>query len=48
MIPSVFPYEEEEGILRIKLLRQVTDSMGIPIIDDELMEQMEKVLSDSK
>ena len=48
MIPSVFPYEEEEGILRIQLLRQVTDSMGTPIIDNELMEQIEKVLSDSK
>ena len=47
MIPSVIPYEEEEGIL-IEVAAAGYGQHGIPIIDDELMEQMEKVLSDSK
>lgn len=46
MIPSVFPFNREEGIMRIRMIKQLTDFMGIPVIDDVLLKRMEAVLSD--
>lgn len=46
MIPSLFPFNREEGVMRIRMVKQLTDFMGIPIIDKELLKRLEEVISE--
>ncbi len=36
-VPTLFPYSKEEGIIKLKIIQQVTESMGLPVIDDEII-----------
>lgn len=44
MIPTIFPYDMEEGIARLKTIKSVSEFMGVPMIEDELIEKMESLL----
>ncbi len=37
-IPAIFPTSSQQLVKRFELLQQQTDSLGIPFIDDEVME----------
>lgn len=36
-VPTVFPYSKEEGIIKLKIIQHVTASMGLSVIDDEMI-----------
>ena len=38
MVPSVFPCEtEEEAWERLSMIKEITDKMGLPVIDEEIL-----------
>jgi AcrR family transcriptional regulator len=36
LIPSIFPCEREESVVKIALLKPIFDGIGVPIIDEEI------------
>lgn len=36
-VPTVFPYSKEEGIVKLKIIQQLTASLGLSVIDDEII-----------
>lgn len=46
LAPTIFPFDREEGIARVRMIRKVTDDMGIPIFDDEIMYLIEAMLKE--
>lgn len=39
MLPSVYPSSPEESIERLIFIKEITDKLGIPLLDDELIAQ---------
>ncbi len=48
MVPTIFPYDAEEGIARMRMTKKIAEFMGVPIIEDELLEEIEHVLRASE
>lgn len=46
MLPNLYPFTAEEGIARIRMIRDITVSLGIPMLDEEIMKKMEQGLQD--
>lgn len=42
MVPSIFPFTAEEGIARLRMVKEITTFLGVPIIDDELLKRLEE------
>lgn len=41
-IPTIFPMTEEEAWEKIEMLRTILDSIGLPVFDDEYVEQLKQ------
>jgi AcrR family transcriptional regulator len=46
LIPSIFPFDKEEGVARVQLLKRITDFLGIPIIDEEMLTVIQSALEE--
>lgn len=46
MIPTLCPFTNEEAIARLRLMKELTSFMGIPIIEDQFLQQIEQMLSE--
>lgn len=44
LIPSVYPFDREEGMERVLLIKEVTDAIGLPVIDEQLLQKYEEEL----
>lgn len=41
-IPTIFPITEEEAWDKIKMLKTILDSIGLPVLDDDYLEQFKQ------
>jgi AcrR family transcriptional regulator len=41
-IPTIFPMSSEESLNKLLMIKQITDSLGLPIFDDELISLCEQ------
>ena len=46
LTPSIYPATAEEIHHKFVFIKELLDKMGLPLIDDEIMETVEKTLSD--
>lgn len=42
MIPTIFPCNEEESWERLLVVKEITNKMGLPVLDDEMMDLCRK------
>ncbi len=42
MIPTIFPCNEEESWERLLVVKEIIDKMGLPVLDDEMMDLCRK------
>lgn len=45
MVPTIFPFTKEEGSARLKMVKELSAFMGVPLLDDEIMQQLEADLA---
>ena len=41
-IPTIFPITEEEAREKIIMIKEILDTIGLPVIDDEFLGNLEK------
>ena len=46
MVPTVFPFTPKEGVARLKMVKEISAFLGVPIIDDELLEKLERSIEE--
>lgn len=44
MIPTVCPYDADELAARIRMIQKITDFLGLPIFDEEIMDEFHILL----
>lgn len=45
MVPTISPYTKDEAIIRLKMVKELSEFLGAPLLDDEIMEQLESALA---
>ena len=48
MIPSIYPVNETEKWEKIYFIKDLLEKIGLPILDDELIDRAKTILSDDK
>lgn len=48
MIPTIYPATEEESIEKLLYIKEITDKLGVPFLDDELIDETLKNAIESK